>query len=1427
MSFYADWRRKAVLEWIVSSSVLILAVVVLRRVLRGRISPRLQYAVWLIVLLRLLVPLNIGSAKVSVQNVVHEADTRISEQVVTYVNYELPDISISEPDPALPEAEREAQYEQNAAEYEAQIEAAKAETGTPVTLSDILQYVWYGGMAAMALWFLGTDLVFRARLRKGRERLEYDFALPVYVTDAVETPCLFGRAIYVTREAAADALTLRHSVEHELTHHRHGDHVWAILRCICLVLHWYNPLVWLAAMLSRRDAELACDEATIKRLGEDERAAYGRTLIGISCEKRATLLRTATTMNCGKAGLKERILLIAKRPKTLAWALIILILAAVIVTGCTFTGAQEGSAAPGLEGAYTAMVHRYPGDAEADWRYDIGGAELERLTSALEGIRLLGEAEEPLFDEATGMYTEPAELYQVLVNCGGASGEVRGYSFFEGGVLGLPDGSFRNYVPESLDFEVFEELIAAWTPPAKDEADIEAAMAAFERMVEEDMPGCELVSLRYDKLIDEYVTDMYMHDNLLMPRDWLDRNDFMALQCILDIPDAGGEQPETGYVLYRTENGWAELDVMQLLQGPPEQSELEGAYTAYIQSTRQDARRDWRYDIEGAELERLVAALEGMELVAPAEEPVYDQESFRYVDPATLYSVSVNCGGEDGSVLSYEFLEDNVVILPGRHIYTFAPESLDYALFDELMAARKAVTKPEADIEAAKAALERYIKAQAAPGCGIESLACQPETDAFWTDIALHDSRLMRREGLDERDFITLSAVLSPGDGGVTLWTIEPGKEAVFIMRRLGDSWEMFDWNQPGSTGEVWSALPAADKVSLGVTLTGRSPENCAWYTPEAQDEWRELMDEAMAAAQYGTHVSEGAYLLGQLISDGGHELYFNTDGSLCSLDENFLISAADAAPLRELADETLRSLGVFGHVEPADIHGLSSAAFTFFGGTARLTDEAALSEIERILSASTLTYPSQCGFSSVMKLECEDGSMLSLGMAGDGCGVWQSNGWFYSYTGDNLALYSLFAAQLIHDLDTDVIFDDYFGGALLKYLDWQRYCDEYGEDGGLALLDRLFDAAMADAGAGARISLLTYMPAPEGALAEHYAVRMTELQELWEKYAAEPWPEFAAGPAEGGYEFSSAKLGLTFTVPVEVSEKVAVASGVRYYDPDGASLTLYYVPENGRYPLTMFYLVAESPRADFFRPGSWYYSTATGHPVAATSENSVYFTMGPLGGSEIGRDDPLWDDYISTSSAVSAAIRESIAVDDASSIPALDTSAVSAAAKELAARGGDALTRSEAAQLAFGLLSAGNKAQKYPLDYTDVEPGSESAQAIAYLDSYGLLRRYSTDGEDLDGTRFRPSGDITRAEFVTLLHRLSFSPFPLAYGDMPEGIDSGHWAYAYVNYALKCGWLEQAGGDIRADEPITCAEAAHALDCVAENGWPTPGVDF
>lgn len=339
------------LEWIASSCALILAVLLLRRLLRGRIGPGLQYALWLLVLARLLLPVSFGAARVSVQNLVRDADERAASRVVTYVNQTAPDPVPSEPAPAQ-SATAQPQYTQSAAAPQPQPEAPLTVTARPVTLLDILRCAWYAGMAAMALWLIATNLAFRARLAKRARRIEYPGCkLPLYITEAVETPCLFGvlrPAIYITPEAASEPETLRHSVEHELTHYRHGDHIWALLRCLCLVLHWYNPLVWLAAALSRRDAELACDEATIRRLGEAERAAYGRTLIRISCERRPTLLRTATTMNCGKRGLRERIALIAKRPKTAAYALVILILAAVAVTGCTFTGAQAGE--PDLEG---------------------------------------------------------------------------------------------------------------------------------------------------------------------------------------------------------------------------------------------------------------------------------------------------------------------------------------------------------------------------------------------------------------------------------------------------------------------------------------------------------------------------------------------------------------------------------------------------------------------------------------------------------------------------------------------------------------------------------------------------------------------------------------------------------------------------------------------------------------------------------------------------------------------------------------------------------------------------------------------------------------------------------------------------------------------------------------------------------------------
>ena len=332
-------------DWIVTSSVLIVVVTALRYLLRGRISLRLQYALWAIVLIRLLLPVQLGQTAFSALNAVNETqEMQLTMSHPMFYIGETPDLAIPEvePSPTLTTEELEQLRQQLELEYYEEM----AQYAIPVSLSTVLQAVWLTGMAVTAAWFLFANLRFAAALRRSRRLTGQQCgSLPVYVSPLVETPCLFGLfrpAVYVTEGVLQDEAALRHVLSHEQTHYRHGDHVWSVLRGVCLALHWYNPLVWLSAALSRRDAELACDEDTLNRLGEEQRTSYGETLIALTCgRKKGELLLTATTMTGSKKSLRERITLIAKRPKMALYALATAVLVVAVAAGCTFTGGRE------------------------------------------------------------------------------------------------------------------------------------------------------------------------------------------------------------------------------------------------------------------------------------------------------------------------------------------------------------------------------------------------------------------------------------------------------------------------------------------------------------------------------------------------------------------------------------------------------------------------------------------------------------------------------------------------------------------------------------------------------------------------------------------------------------------------------------------------------------------------------------------------------------------------------------------------------------------------------------------------------------------------------------------------------------------------------------------------------------------------------
>lgn len=346
------------ISWCVTSSILLAVFLLLRGTVFRTLSPRVRYALWGVVLLRLLVPFQIPSLSLpaAAADLAPELST-ISERpifpntiLVRPIN---PSVSLDEEDQAdLPHSA--STIESNLSEY--------YHFGGP-TLSKGVQVVWTAGAGVVLLAVLAANLRFAQKLRQSRRPLPTaGCPLPVYEADGLSSPCLCGvlrPAVYLTPEAAEDGTVRTHVLSHELTHFRHRDHIWSLLRCLALALHWYNPLVWAAVILSKRDGELACDEGTIRQLGEGERIPYGRTLIGLVARRSGAggVLSCSTTMTGGKKTVQRRIAQLVKQPETKKAALFLAAAAVALAAVFVFAGGNsEPSFAQQLQAAHTIQV---------------------------------------------------------------------------------------------------------------------------------------------------------------------------------------------------------------------------------------------------------------------------------------------------------------------------------------------------------------------------------------------------------------------------------------------------------------------------------------------------------------------------------------------------------------------------------------------------------------------------------------------------------------------------------------------------------------------------------------------------------------------------------------------------------------------------------------------------------------------------------------------------------------------------------------------------------------------------------------------------------------------------------------------------------------------------------------------------------------
>ena len=337
-------------EILLTSSALILALLALRQLFRRTVSRRMQYALWLLVLVRLLVPVNVGTLAHNVLSAAEPVQAVVEERLDTPVLY-VQDGTERRPAQLLPGKESQGEPLSPPSDAAQSAPADEYSIVTPtyrtVTLSEALTYVWYAGMAGVGAWFLFTNLRFARALRKARTPYRVEGCrYPVYLVSALPSPCLFGvlrPAVYLNEKALQSPDALRFVLAHEQTHARHLDPLWSLLRGVCLTVYWFDPLVWLAAVLSREDGELACDEGTLRALGADERTAYGKALLALVpvCDKPQNPLLGATTMTSGKRNLKERITRIAENRQAKAAAVFAVVALAALVCAVSFTGAPD------------------------------------------------------------------------------------------------------------------------------------------------------------------------------------------------------------------------------------------------------------------------------------------------------------------------------------------------------------------------------------------------------------------------------------------------------------------------------------------------------------------------------------------------------------------------------------------------------------------------------------------------------------------------------------------------------------------------------------------------------------------------------------------------------------------------------------------------------------------------------------------------------------------------------------------------------------------------------------------------------------------------------------------------------------------------------------------------------------------------------
>lgn len=305
-----------ILNMSISASWLILAVLFLRLILR-RAPKWVNILLWGIVAIRLICPFSFESTL----SLIPSAET-FPKQVISGPSFDI-QTGIAPADNRINDYLGDRYFE-----------GVTVPVNNGNNVMTILTIVWIIGILLLATytiisyWHVHREIYTAVRYKDNiflSENVNYPFVLGI-IKPRIYLPFNMNQQ------------NLECVISHEQAHIRRKDHWWKPLGFLLLMLHWFNPLMWLAYALLCRDIELACDEKVIKNLDNEQRADYTQSLVECSVNRR---IIAACPIAFGEVGVKERVKSVMNYKKPTFWVIILAVITCAIVAICFLTNPKQ------------------------------------------------------------------------------------------------------------------------------------------------------------------------------------------------------------------------------------------------------------------------------------------------------------------------------------------------------------------------------------------------------------------------------------------------------------------------------------------------------------------------------------------------------------------------------------------------------------------------------------------------------------------------------------------------------------------------------------------------------------------------------------------------------------------------------------------------------------------------------------------------------------------------------------------------------------------------------------------------------------------------------------------------------------------------------------------------------------------------------